>query len=58
MKNTIITIVVTLVLLVMAFIALVKFKVIEFGHYEGDGHNHKQEVHTPDDGHDHSKDKK
>lgn len=58
MKNTIIAIFVTLFLLVLIFIALVKFNIIEFGHYEGDGHNHAQEVHTPDDGHDHSKDKK
>lgn len=56
MKNTIITIIVTLLLLVLAFVALVKFDVIEFGHYEGDGHDHN--AHSDNDGHDHSKDKK
>ena len=56
MKNTIITIIVTLVILVLAFAALVKFNVIEFGHHDGDGHDHG--AHSANDGHDHSKDKK
>lgn len=56
MKNTIITIIVSIVLLVLAFVALVKFNVIELGHHNGSGHDHS--AHSASDGHDNCKDKK